>query len=156
MGTRMLLLILSLSVVSVTAAADCCNTPLTNAAASTCGADADAQAKALSALFVKAVALMQQARQGDPLCCPGDEGARSSFRGSIKSARCIPDDKVRDPILASIARKQVRVNDFAGAFATIKLINNCDEQARLRGYVLRAKVRADLRCERRGRTTNCQ
>ena len=155
MGTRMLLLILSLSVVPVTAAADWYDTP-SNPATTTCGADADARAKALNDLCVKAATSMQQAEQGNPLCCPGDEGAPSSFRRSITSASCIPDKKVRNPILASIARKQVRVNDFAGAFATIKLINNCDEQARLRGHVLRAKVRADLRCERRGRTTNCQ
>ena len=195
MSTRILLLLLSLSVVSVTAAADCRNIPL-KAATTDCGTDDNAQA---NRLFVEAAKLMQQAEQakqeGERLGClvkaqayleeiiecksssdlavqliSGQEIGNDSMVGlearikiaekntdtkncsefgdSIRSALGILDHKVRDSILASIARKQVRVHDFQCASETIGLIINGNDRQRLRSYLVRARVRADLRAAR--------
>ena len=190
MSTRILFLVLSLSVVLVTAAAGTHNIP-SPPATSNCSAGDNARA---NELFVKAAKLIQQTKRGDPrdslneaqkhfeniikkypctdlavrlissqeignisiaaleariqvLGKQLDDTSCSKFCDAVTSALKIPDPEARDPVLASIARKQARANDFPGAFETIELISDGDERKRLRRYASRARVRADLRCE---------
>ena len=77
-----------------------------------------------------------------------DEDACSSFCKAILFALNISNDKIRDPILASIARKQVRSGNLEVASDTVDLIVDSKERERLRGYIDRAQVRAAVRASK--------